>query len=116
MIMACCRVGTITVPECIGTLTIPVGLSDGEYTVTITDRFNKKYTTIEEINENSELVLTISNYPLGLFTSYSGASMLEIFDGCERQTITMCNVEYGYITMTFYSENAGIENYTVCCN
>ena len=113
--MGCCTVN-ISVPECISTLILPVGLSEGDYTVRITDRFNKSYDKDFPVDENGDMTISIAAYPVGLFTRYSGAARLEVFNAGEVQTITLCDKEYKNITLTFYSLTEQLETYTHVCS
>ena len=113
--MVCCTVN-ISVHECISTLILPVGLSEGDYTVRITDRFNKAYNKDFPVDENGDMTINIDAYPVGLFTRYSGAARLEVFNAGEVQTITLCDNEYKNITLTFYSLIEQLETYTHVCN
>lgn len=116
-----CNVKMIVVPECIDTLIIPVGLVDGTFTVKITDKFDKVFNKSFDV-EDGKLTIDLTLYPKGLFTQYSGTVMLEVFDGCELQTLTVCDVEYGYLSISFNeTDNTDIEPYAdtqtfeVCC-
>ena len=121
--MSCCRVNMISIPECVSTIVLPTGLTAGTYTVRITDRFNKAYNKDFEVDADGNMTIETDGYPSGIFTRYSGTAMLEIYDGCERQTINQCDTDYGYVTVSFYaSDNTGVspytdtETFTLCCN
>ena len=113
--MGCCTVN-ISVPECISTLILPVGLSEGDYTVRITDRFNKAYNKDFPVDENGDMTINIDAYPVGLFTRYSGTARLEVFSAGEQQLIHICDNEYKNITLTFYAVETEPTTYTHVCN
>ena len=114
-----CRVNYISIPECVETFTIPTGIIPEvgtDYKLVVTDRFNKKYSFDADLDEDGVLTVTVDDYPLGLFTRYSGTSMFEITDGCQRIDLTMCDIEYGYYAVSFYKENTPTETFAVCCS
>ena len=116
--MGCCTVN-ISVPECISTLILPVGLSEGYYSVRIIDRFNKAYNKDFPVDENGDMTISIDAYPVGLFTRYSGTARLEVFSAGEQQLIHICDNEYKNITLTFYAVDNETETTThthVCSN
>ena len=113
--MGCCTVN-ISVPECISTLILPVGLSEGDYTVRITDRFNKAYNKDFTVDENGDMTINIDAYPVGLFTRYSGTARLEVFSAGEQQLMHICDNEYKNITLTFYAVETETTTHTHVCN
>ena len=113
--MGCCTIN-ISVPECISTLILPVGLSEGDYTVRITDRFNKAYDKEFPVDENGDMTINIDAYPVGLFTRYSGTARLELFSAGEQQIIYICDNEYKNITLTFYAVETETTTHTHVCN
>ena len=113
--MGCCSIN-ISVPECISTLILPVGLSEGDYTVRITDRFNKAYNKDFPVDENGDMTINIDAYPVGLFTRYSGTARLEVFSAGEQQLMHICDNEYKNITLTFYAVETEPTTHTHVCN
>lgn len=114
-----CRVNYISIPECVDTFTIPTGLEPAYgtvYTLVVTDRFNHKYSVDAEIDDEGVLTVTTDDFPIGLFTRYSGVSMFMIMDGCDKQDLVMCDIEYGHYAITFYKENTEMQTFEVCCS
>lgn len=114
-----CRVNFLSIPECVETFKIPTGLIPEvgtDYTLVVTDRFNHKYSVDAELDEDGIITVTVDDFPLGLFTRYSGPSMFEITDGCQSVGLTMCDIEYGYYAVSFYKENTPTETFEVCCS
>ena len=116
-----CNMKIVELPECTDLLYIPVGI-EATYgdllNSVITDKFGNKYTDVATINEDGFLVLNTNSaiYPKGLFNRYAGAFTLEILNGCDVLTLTLCDTEYKSYQLEFYKEENQQETFTVCCN
>ena len=120
--MSCCTIKTINIPQCVSTIVMPVGLAEGIYTTTLTDKFNNKYNVDFPVDSEGNLTIERSFYPVGLLTKYAGQFTLEVYEGCERKDIVQCDTEYGVVAFKFFgSDNTGVSpytdstTYTVCC-
>ena len=112
--MSCICVWNVEVPLCAETLIINTDLSSGVYKSIITDKFGQKYER-EVTVYGSTFTVDLTDYPTGLITEY-GILLFELFDDCELQIVSNCDVEYKQIALHFIPNDTIETEIELCCN
>lgn len=109
--------------ECVDLIVIAGGFTVGAlYLIVITDKFGNEYRLIYTTDYGGNLAIDVTDLPEGLFTAHSGVFTVIIYgdDGCTPVDITLCDMVYTCIKMSFktvYDGNAEavITEVVGCC-
>jgi hypothetical protein len=90
-------------------------LADGDYFITITDKFGKVYSQTCTCLDG-ELPVDLTGFPEGLFTPYSGIFLLEVKDE-DSQIVSpeICGSEYESVSISFQQYDDVPQSFNIGC-
>jgi len=108
--MSCSTCYEVRIPECPDDITILAQLdADTTYFVTITTKFEKKYTQQVLTDSDGSFIIRVADLPEGLFTRHSGDFTVDVrktLTNCDPETMQFCvdgvMTEFTCVIMSFY--------------
>ncbi len=106
-----------SVASCSSSLTIKAGLAtSGTYNCVVTDKFNNHYNPSITIDSYGSVLLDLAQFPDGLFTPYSGAFQLMLYNVSDNSPVsmTLCGITYNGFFITFYNGESPLASTIEC--
>lgn len=114
--MSCQNCYEVRIPECPSSLTVLAQLDvNSDFVVTITDKFNKRFTQEVTTDSNGSFEIDLTDIPAGTFNRHAGNFRIEVFlaenNTCDPELLQFCCdgvvKDFHCVVMSFFQSDLG---------